>query len=81
MAFKDACAVVGSGSAKANGREPKSCLCQVFNFKLGCFVMYATARHIQPRPSLELKTRPRFRPVSSSLSLVGSKFEHDSPKI
>ncbi len=25
------------GSAKANGREPKSCLGQFFNFKLGCF--------------------------------------------
>ncbi len=25
------------GSAKANGREPKSCLGQVFNFKFGCF--------------------------------------------
>jgi hypothetical protein len=24
-------------SAKANGREPKSCLGQVFNFELGCF--------------------------------------------
>ncbi len=27
------------GSAKANGREPKSCLDQVFNFKLVPFVM------------------------------------------
>jgi hypothetical protein len=27
------------GCAKANRREPKSCLGQVFNFKLGCFVM------------------------------------------
>ncbi len=27
--------------AKANGREPKSCLGQVFKFKLGCFIMYA----------------------------------------
>jgi hypothetical protein len=25
------------GSAKANGREPKSCLGRVFNFKFGCF--------------------------------------------
>ena len=25
------------GCAKANGREPKTCLCQVFNYKLGCF--------------------------------------------
>ncbi len=26
-----------SGSAKANGREPKTCLGRVFNYKLGCF--------------------------------------------
>ncbi len=25
------------GSTKANGREPKTCLGRVFNFKLGCF--------------------------------------------
>jgi hypothetical protein len=36
-----------SGSAKANGREPKSCLGRVFNFKLGPLVMYAIAWHIQ----------------------------------
>ncbi len=34
-------------SAKANGREPKSCLGRIFNFKLGHFVMYAIAWHIQ----------------------------------
>jgi len=28
------------GSAKANRREPKSYLGRVFNFKLGCFVVY-----------------------------------------
>ena len=38
---------VRAGSAKANGREPKSCLARVFNFKLGHFVMYAIAWHIQ----------------------------------
>ncbi len=26
-------------SVKANGREPKSCSCQVFHFKLGSFVV------------------------------------------
>jgi hypothetical protein len=26
-----------TGSAKANGREPKTCLGRVFNYKLGCF--------------------------------------------
>ncbi len=38
---------LSTGSTKANRREPKSCLGRVFNFKLGHFVMYATARHIQ----------------------------------
>ncbi len=28
---------VEAGSAISNGREPKSCLGRVFNFKLGCF--------------------------------------------
>ncbi len=34
-----------SGSAKAIGREPISCLGRVFNFKLGHFVLYAIAWH------------------------------------
>jgi hypothetical protein len=58
-----------SESAKANGREPKSCLGRAFNFKLARFVMHRIPRHIQARPSLELKIKPRFRPVSSSLSM------------
>ncbi len=36
-----------SGSAKANRREPKSCLGRVFNFKLDHFVMYAMVGYIQ----------------------------------
>jgi hypothetical protein len=36
-----------AGSAKASGREPKSCLGRVFNFKLGLFVTYEIAWHIQ----------------------------------
>jgi hypothetical protein len=31
------CHLTASGSAKANGREPKTGLGQVFNFKSGCF--------------------------------------------
>ncbi len=58
----------GSG-VKDNGREPKSCLGQVFNFKLGCLVMCTIAWPIQAWPSLELKTRLRFRPISLSLSM------------
>jgi len=50
------------GSMKANGREPKSCLGQVFNFKLSCSI--AAKNHTQP--FLELKTWPRFSPVNWS---------------
>ncbi len=64
-----------NGSAKANGREPKSCLGRVFNFKFGCFVMCTVACPIQARPSLELKTRPRFRPVSLSLTMTTIKVQ------
>ncbi len=35
----------GSRSAKANGRDPKSCLGRVFNFKLDSFVMCALERN------------------------------------
>ncbi len=52
------------GSNKANRREPKSCFGRDFNFKLDFFVVYAIERHIQAHPSQELKTRPRFCPVS-----------------
>jgi|APCry1669190288_1035285.scaffolds.fasta_scaffold169792_1 hypothetical protein len=41
------------GSAKANGREPKSCLNRVFNFKLGCFVM---CRMAWPKKQHTIKT-------------------------
>jgi hypothetical protein len=43
------------GSPQANGREPRSCLGRVFNFKLGCLVMYSIYQH---STSLELITRP-----------------------
>jgi hypothetical protein len=57
-------------AAEAAEREPKSCLGPVFYFKLGCFVTCAVLWHIQVRLSLELKTRPRFCPLSSSLYKV-----------
>jgi hypothetical protein len=57
------------GSAKANGREPKSCSGRIFNFKLGCFVMCTIARPIQVQLSLEWKTQSSFCPVSLSLSM------------
>ncbi len=36
--------------------------------------MHAIAWHIQACPSLELKIRPRFCPVSLSLSMYRAKF-------
>ncbi len=57
-------------SAEANRREPESCLGQVFNFKLGCFVISVIAWHTTARPRLELKTQHRFCPVSLSFSML-----------
>jgi hypothetical protein len=58
------------GSVKANRRGPKSCLGRVFNFKSGCFVICTITWPIKTRPSLKLKTRPRFCPVSLRLSMM-----------
>jgi hypothetical protein len=52
------------GREKANLREPKSSLCPAFNFKLGRFRKKLIALHRQTHAHLELKTRPRFSPVS-----------------
>jgi hypothetical protein len=54
----------GPGSAITSGREPRSCLGRVFNLKLGCFVSEKCNCRACTRPLLELKTRPRFHPVS-----------------
>jgi hypothetical protein len=53
-----------AGSAKANGREPKTCLGRVFNNKLGCFDDAHVPVYVDARPHLYLKTRPMFSPVS-----------------
>ncbi len=58
---------------KLTGENLKVVLGRVFNFKLGCFVMYTIAWHIQARLILELKTRPSFCPVSLSLSMNCAK--------
>jgi hypothetical protein len=58
------------GRTKANRREPKSGLGQVFNFKLGHFVMKAIAQYIQTLSRLELKTWPKFCPFSLSLFMA-----------
>jgi hypothetical protein len=57
------------GSAKANRREPKTSLGRVFNYKFGCFGDVHGLIYVDTRPHLTLKTRPRFRPVSLSLSM------------
>jgi hypothetical protein len=63
---------VGAGSAVTCRREPKSCLGRVFNSKLGCITaLLSKCSARMPQPLLELKTRPRARPVSLSLSMVG----------
>ncbi len=51
--------VVIVGCTKANGRKTKSCLGQVFNFKIGCFYYECNFMvHTYTRPRLELKTQP-----------------------
>jgi len=41
-----------AGSAKANGREPKTCLGRVFNHKLGCFNDVHVFVYVDTRPYL-----------------------------
>ncbi len=58
------------GSAITNEREPRSCLGQVFNSKLGCFATPGRKCIVWcMQPLLKLKTRPKARPVSYSLSM------------
>ncbi len=45
-----------SGQAKANGREPKSCLGQVFRFKLVRFAVVKEVRNVNMHQCLKLKT-------------------------
>jgi hypothetical protein len=42
----------------SNNEEPKSCFGQVFNFKIGCFVVKRVLHGIHTCPYLELKTQP-----------------------
>jgi ACS family sodium-dependent inorganic phosphate cotransporter-like MFS transporter 9 len=42
----------GAGSEKANGREPKTCLSRVFNYKLGCFDDVFVFIFVDARPHL-----------------------------
>ncbi len=40
------------GSAKANGREPKTCSGRFFNYKLGCFYDIPVLIYVDARPHL-----------------------------
>jgi hypothetical protein len=56
-----------SGSAISNRRKPKICFTQVFNSKMGSFVMLHSKHTAYIKPLLELKTWPRFSLVSLSM--------------
>ena len=47
--------MVLAGSAKANRREPKSCLGRVFKYKLGCFDDVHVFIYVDAQPHLKLK--------------------------
>ncbi len=59
-----------AGSAITNGREPRSCLGQVFNSMLGCISTPGSKCMVCMQPLLKLKTQPKARPVSQSLSIT-----------
>ncbi len=59
------------GSVKANGREPKTCLGRVFNYKLGCFDDVYLFNYVDIRPHLSLKTQPRFSPGGDLIKTFG----------
>ncbi len=52
------------GSAISIGREPDSCLGRVFNFKLDSFASNQHKYTLFVQPFIELKNRPRVRPVN-----------------
>jgi len=52
------------GCAISNRREPKCCLGQVFNSKLGRIAILAVSAWQDMQPLLDFKTRPRVHPVS-----------------
>ncbi len=57
-------------SVKANRRVPKSCLGQVFNFKLGHSDSMYELNCADALSHLELKTLPRFSPDSYKFSMA-----------
>jgi hypothetical protein len=53
-----------AGSAITDGREPRSCLGQVFNSKLGYIATLGSKCMVHMQPLLKLKTQPWARLVS-----------------
>ncbi len=58
------------------GDNLKVALVEFLTLSQAVFVMNVTTWHGQAHPYLELKTQPRFRPVSLSLSLIESLREN-----
>jgi len=61
---------LASESAITNGREPRSCLAQIFNSKLGCIATVSSKCMVCMQPLLKLKTWPSAHPVSYGLSML-----------
>jgi hypothetical protein len=70
-----------TGSAVSNGRKTKSCLGQVFHSRLGSFAALCSKCFSYKQPLLELKTRPKFSPVSSSLSVEMVKLQREGQNL
>jgi hypothetical protein len=60
-------------STKSNGREPKSYLGRVFNFKFANFASKQCKCMMCTQPILELKMRPQFCPLNQTLSGAETK--------
>jgi hypothetical protein len=61
--------IYAKGSAISIGKEPNSCLGQVFNFKLDSFASYQHKSAEILRSILKWNTRPRVSPVANVIKL------------
>jgi hypothetical protein len=59
--------MIDRGVQKLTGDNLKVVAAEFSTYSLAVFVMSVIAWHTHARPQLELKTRPRFCPVSLSL--------------
>ncbi len=65
--------LTGAGNAKANGREPKTCLGWVFNYKFGCFEDVHETYAWTPTHVYHWKLLPGF--VLLAMSMAGEKLK------